>query len=96
MAKQTAKRRPYLVTTEFRGVFFGYTDDPDAEIVVLTDARLCVSWSADMHGFTGLAATGPGEACRIGPTAPEVRLRGVTSVSAVAEEAEARWLAATW
>jgi hypothetical protein len=64
----TAKAIPVLVTTEFRGVFFGYVKSKvkaPAEIT-LTGARNCIYWSKDVGGFLGLAAKGPSKECRIG------------------------------
>lgn len=74
-----AKEQPVLVTTAHRGVFFGYTDDPDAEVIPLKRARLCVRWSADVKGFMGLAANGPTSGCRIGPPA-DIKLRNITAM----------------
>ena len=92
---KTKKGRPVVVTTAHRGVFFGYADKTDGETIALKDARLCVYWSADLRGFMGLAANGPGPNCKIGPAA-DIELRAITSVVAVSSEAEKRWLAAPW
>jgi hypothetical protein len=64
-AKKT--ERPVLVTTEFRGVFFGYATETSGDTIHLKRARNCVYWSSDVKGFAGLAATGPTKSCRIGP-----------------------------
>ena len=93
MAKQ--KERAVLITTAHRGVFFGYAVDASGETVKLRSARLCVSWSADMRGFMGLAAVGPSKSCRVGPPA-DIELRGVTSVVDVTPEAVQRWESAPW
>jgi hypothetical protein len=87
-----------LVTTRFRGVFFGYTEDPMPKdgVLTLTDARNCIYWSADLKGFLGLAAQGPSASCRVGDAAPSLTLTGVTSVAQVTPEAEARWNSAPW
>jgi hypothetical protein len=87
--------RAVIVTTEHRGVFFGYAQDIDGETIELKRARLCVYWSADVKGFMGLAANGPSEGCRIGPAA-EITLRKITAVVAVTPEAAAKWEAAPW
>jgi hypothetical protein len=87
--------RPVLVTTSFRGVFFGYASDTTGETIELKRARNCIYWSADVKGFLGLATSGPSESCRIGPAA-DVTLRGITSVSEVTPEAVQRWEAAPW
>lgn len=88
--------KPVLVTTEFRGVFFGYVKDdkkaPDE--VTITGARNCIYWSSDCGGFLGLAATGPTKDCRIGKKVPELKLFKVTSITPVEDEAVKAWEAA--
>lgn len=88
-------RRPVVVTTAHRGVFFGYAENTDGETIALTDARLCIYWSADVKGFMGLAANGPSKTCKIGPAAA-ITLRNITSVLSVTPEAAARWEEAPW
>lgn len=91
MAEQSTTKRPVLVTTEFRGVFFGWLDDPDpGETVKLTDARNVIYWSEDVRGFLGLASNGPTDGCKIGPRA-DIELRKVTSIADVSEDALNRW-----
>lgn len=87
------KNKAVLVTTEFRGVFFGYVKD-DKNLpsdITLTQVRNCIYWSADCGGFLGLAANGPTSGCKIGTRVPELRLFKVTSVSPVSDEAEKKW-----
>jgi hypothetical protein len=87
------KKKAVLVTTEFRGVFFGYVKS-DAKLpneITLTDVRNCIYWSASVGGFLGLAANGPDSQCKIGMRVPELRLFKVTSVSPVSDEAAAKW-----
>ena len=93
--KRATKPRPVIVTTAHKGVFFGYATDIDGPQIALTQARLCVYWSADMQGFMGLASKGPSKDCRIGPSA-DIVLRDITSVLSVTPEAEQKWLGATW
>lgn len=87
---------PVLVTTEHRGVFFGFIDPAHKSNKTLTlqRCRNCISWSASVKGFLGLAATGPDAGCRIGAVAPEVILHGITSVSDVTEAAAEAWVKA--
>lgn len=87
--------RPVLVTTEHRGVFFGYASDTDGETITLRRARLCVYWAADVKGFMGLAANGPSRGCRVGPPA-DITLRAITSVSEVTPAAVERWETGPW
>ena len=89
------EERAVLVTTEHRGVFFGYATETGGETIFLRAARLCVYWSADLRGFMGLAANGPTHGCRIGPPA-NITLRGITSVVEVTPEATKRWEDAPW
>ncbi len=90
-----SKDRAVIVTTEHRGVFFGYADDINGETIALRGARLCVHWSADMRGFMGLASMGPSKDCKVGPAA-DITLRKITAVLEVTPEAVARWESAPW
>lgn len=92
MAKKIASQ-PVLVTTEFRGVFFGYLKDDSkapAEIE-LTGVRNCLYWSSDVGGFLGLASTGPTSGCKIGKKVPELKLYKITSVTPVESAAVDKW-----
>lgn len=90
-----SNERYVLVTTEHRGVFAGYATETSGDSIKLRQARNCVSWSADVRGFLGLAATGPTKDCRIGPPA-DVELRKVTAVAEVTPEAQDRWESSPW
>jgi len=94
-ASSNGHDRAVLVTTAHRGVFFGYADETDGEIVRLKRARLCLYWSADVKGFMGLAATGPSKTCRIGPPA-DIDLRSITAVVSVTPEAVKKWESSPW
>ena len=83
--------RPVLVTTEFRGVFFGYADDTSGENITLTNARNCIYWSSANGGFGGLASEGPAKGSRIGARVDKIDLRKITSVSEVSAGAVAKW-----
>lgn len=87
--------RPVLVTTEYRGVFFGYATDTTGDTIHLKRARNCISWSADVQGFLGLANFGPTKGCKVGPTA-DIDLRKITCVAEVTPEAVKAWEAAPW
>lgn len=93
--KKEVKERAVIITTEHRGVFFGYAADTEGEQISLRAARLCVYWSADVRGFLGLAGKGPTKSCKIGPPA-DITLRKITSVVAVTPEAVAAWESAPW
>lgn len=83
--------RPVLVTTEYRGVFFGFAEDTSGETVTLKDARNCIYWSSSVGGFMGLASKGPSADCRIGAEVREIELRKVTSVIEVSNDAAEAW-----
>lgn len=87
--------RPVLVTTSHRGVFFGYTDNTDGQVINLKRARLVVYWTADLRGFMGLASMGPTKGCRIGPPA-DIQVRDITSVVEVTQEAVTKFENAPW
>jgi len=88
------KDRPVLVTTEYRGVFFGYAKDTKGDVINLRAARNCIYWTSKVGGFLGLSQTGPDAGCRVGAVA-DVELRKITAVSEVSKEAEAAWSAAS-
>ena len=66
MTDNTTNGRPVLVTTEYRGVFFGYAEDTSGDTVILTNARNCIYWPSANGGFMGLASEGPATDARIG------------------------------
>lgn len=89
---------PVLVTTEHRGVFFGYINGERVKdgSITIKRARNCVYWSSDVRGFMGLAATGPSKQCKIGPAVPSLQLAKVTAVVECTEEAAKAWEAQPW
>jgi hypothetical protein len=89
--ENTTSRRPVLVTTEYRGVFFGYVEDTSGDNVTLYNARNCIYWPSANGGFIGLASEGPAKGARIGATVEKIELRKITSVSEVAKDAAAKW-----
>jgi len=85
-----------VVTTKHRGVFFGKLVSHDRDVVVLKDARNVLYWDKSAHGFLGLAAKGPSNASRVGPSVPELTLNGVTSLSQCTDVAVAAWESEPW
>jgi hypothetical protein len=82
-----------LVTTEYRGVFFGYVpkdSDTKEKTMELKDARCAIRWSTT-KGFLELAEDGPNSKSLIGAKA-DILLHGITSVSAVTKKAEKKWI----
>jgi hypothetical protein len=82
---------PVIVTTDKRGVVFGYTSNVKARPIILTNARMCLYWSADVGGVFGLAEKGPTKDCKISAVAPSITLEGVTAVFSVDPDAETAW-----
>ena len=97
-APETDPARPVVVTTERGGVFFGYLDSIGNRLdsVVLKKCRVCVYWSVNVHGFIGLAASGPDRESRVSPAAPVAELRGVTGIFDCAPGAVTAWEAGSW
>lgn len=91
-------RRPVLVTTAHKGVFFGYlASNVTKERITLTRVRNVVFFDAATKGFLGLAQNGPTSACRIGPAVVEKStIFDITLVSTVSEEAVKRFEEAPW
>ena len=89
------KERAVVVTTEYRGVFFGYAADTDGETISLRAARNCIYWPAANKGFMGLAAMGPVHGSRVGPAA-DITLRKITSVIECTPDAAKAWEACPW
>jgi hypothetical protein len=87
------KNKAVLVTTEFRGVFFGYVAD-DSKLptqITLNKAKNCIYWSSTVGGFLGLAAKGVNSDCKTGSTVELLTLYKITSVTEVSDEAVKSW-----
>jgi len=82
------KNQSVLVTTEFKGVFYGEIKDnlKLPEEITIFNARNCIYWSSDLGGFLGLVAQGPDSNCKIGPIIPELTLYKITSVSPITDK----------
>lgn len=82
-----------LVTTQYRGVFFGYVSS-EKELpkrLTLKNARNVIYWAATCNGFLGLASTGPNKDCKIGSKVEELTIFDITSVSPVSDSAIKIW-----
>lgn len=93
--RNKAEERAVVVTTQHRGVFFGYATDTDGEIIKLRSARNCIYWPVENKGFMGLAAVGPVKGARVGPAA-DISLRDITSVMECTTTATQAWESAPW
>jgi hypothetical protein len=89
------KLRPVLVTTEYRGVFFGYANDTAGDVIILRNCRNCIYWPSSQGGFGGLASEGPAKGSRIGAKVSQIELRKITAVAEVTAEAVEKWEAAS-
>lgn len=95
MAKATTNgERAVLVTTSHRGVFFGYAEATDSDIIKLRAMRNCINWRG-LKGFLALASEGPNSQCRIGPQA-DGEIRNITGIWECTSEAVKNWEAAPW
>ena len=92
---ESKKERAVLVTTEFRGVFFGYAVKTDGDTIKIKRARNCLYWPSENKGFLGLASKGPLAGAKVGPPA-DIELRKITCVAEVTPEAAERWEKFTW
>jgi len=96
-AAMQADRIPVLITTQHRGVFFGFIDPKKRHEphIDMTGVRNCIYWAASVGGFLGLAATGPNRDCRIGARIEGTfTARDVTSITDCTESAVKAWEAA--
>jgi hypothetical protein len=84
------KDKKVIVTTSFRGVYYGRLVKVRGNECYLADARMCIYWGTT-NGVDELAATGPTAKSKIGAQVPLVRLYGLTSIALVTGDAEAAW-----
>lgn len=96
MPPKAKPSKPIIVTTEFRGVFFGYVknDKKAPAEIELTGVRNCIYWAKEIGGYLGLASEGPNKDCRIGKEVSELKLYKITSVTPVTDSAAKKWKAA--
>ncbi len=87
---------PLVVTTNHRGVFFGFGRPTTNKTIRLTKVQMCVYWSSDVKGVLGLAASGPTRGCKIGPPVPAMTLQDVTGVIEASDEAKSAWEKQPW
>jgi hypothetical protein len=92
------EKRAVVVTTEWRGVFFGFLEDDTnyPARIVLSDARNCLYWDSASKGVLGLAAKGPSKSSRIGPKVPKADLVKLTGIFECTPEAVKAWESEPW
>ena len=89
-------KQALVVTTEHRGVFFGYGEPTTESTIRLERARMCVYWPTENRGVVGLAADGPKRGSKVGPSAPAITLRDVTAIMECTSEAVKAWESSPW
>lgn len=89
MATQKNRERPVIVTTEHRGVFFGYADNTKGTEIELKRARMAIAFGTT-RGILELAETGPTSRSKISARA-DLDVRKVTAVFEVTEAATRAW-----
>lgn len=97
-SKVSSKQKALVVTTNHKGVFFGYADPLSLKNgeMRLTKARMAIYWSTDVKGVLGLAATGPSASCRISVAAPALTVNNVDAVIECSAEAIVAWEKGPW
>lgn len=83
-----------LVTTSYKGVFYGYMDREDMakDIITLYSAHNVISWSSDVNGFLGLTNKGPSKSCRISAKAGgPFQVRSITSITECSKESSEKF-----
>ena len=89
------KNKHVIITTSFRGVYYGRLVWKRGSECLLADARMAIYWGTQ-QGVDQLAATGPTPSSKLGAAVPLVRLFGLTSIALATEEAKAAWAKRCW
>lgn len=82
-------KRPVIVCTEHRGVFFGYAEDTSGNTINLGKARMAIAFGTT-RGVMELAETGPTSRSKISARA-DIEVRKVTAVFECTEAATEAW-----
>ena len=85
----TKKARPVIVTTEHRGVFFGYASETSGTTIQLSKARMAISFGTT-RGLLELAETGPTSRSKISARS-DIEVRKITAVLEVTPAAAEKW-----
>lgn len=90
-----SKLIPVLITTEYRGVFFGYIseDDITKTSISVKKAKMAINWGTE-RGVMQLAKEGPTSESKISDDADIPALHKVTAIFHVTEKAEQKWISA--
>lgn len=82
-------KRPVIVCTEHRGVFFGYADDTSGNTIKLEKARMAIAFGTT-RGVMELAETGPTSRSKVSARA-DIDVRKVTAVFECTTAATEAW-----
>ncbi len=86
------KDQHVIITTSFRGVYYGRLVWKRGDECLLADARMVIRWGTT-DGVDQLAASGPTAQSKIGAEVPLVRLFGLTSIALATHKAREAWAA---
>ena len=91
-------KKPVVVTTAKKGVFFGYLTDRTvgSDTVILTQCRMCIYWAVEVKGVLGLAVVGPLKGSRVTSAVANIEILEVTAVMDASPEATKQWEAGLW
>lgn len=90
MTKTKGTKRHVIITTEYRGCYFGELVDHTERACILENARMAIYWGTT-KGVDQLAQTGPTTTTKLGAVAPRIWLCGITSLVDCTPEAVAAW-----
>lgn len=93
--KSNGEERLFVVLTEFKEIFCGWSSDVSGDRIKLRNARQAVYFSSESHGLLGLAVNGPGKGSKIGPAA-NIEVRRVVNVIECSQAAVEAWEKAKW
>lgn len=83
---------PVLITTNNRGVYYGYLAENNApDMVRLEKARVCVQWDAGHEGFLVMAVRGPKGVADVSPAVGSMEVYGVATIATCSPEAAEEW-----
>jgi hypothetical protein len=85
----------FVILTEFKEIFCGYSTDVSGDRIKLRNARQAIYYSAESKGLLGLAVNGPGSGSKIGPAA-NIEVRRVVNVIECSSAAAQVWEKAKW
>lgn len=97
MKKENEGKRFFIVLTEFKEIFAGWSDsDPNADIITLYKARQVIYYSAETKGLLGLAANGPGKDSRISNECPSMVIRKPVNILVASDSAIEKFGTLIW